>query len=224
MIHMQDRIKIEECALDDADAHDRGGEVPPSGEPRGDEASNLLEVIDRARRFEADAFDIIVDRYAFRLMGFFRRSSGSREDAEDLVQEVFIRLVKTIGEYREEGRFEAWLFRIAGNLARDHQRRKHVDSNHNIGEGSRQGDLGARSVRVRHHDETPPQSFEHTDRLQAGLARLADAEREVILLRHFGELTFAEIAQYLAAPLGTVLARSHRGLAKLRQWMEQTHD
>ena len=45
-------------------------------------------------------------------------------------------------------------------------------------------------------------------------------EREAVLMRHYGELSFAEIAEYTAAPLGTVLSRVHRGLAKLREWME----
>ena len=63
---------------------------------------------------------------------------------------------------------------------------------------------------------------EDTDRLQKCLAKLPSVEREVILMRHYGELSFAEIAEYTAAPLGTVLARAHRGLAKLRQWMESS--
>lgn len=61
---------------------------------------------------------------------------------------------------------------------------------------------------------------EEMDRLQPFLAKLPSVEREAVLMRHYGELSFAEIAEYTAAPLGTVLSRVHRGLAKLREWME----
>jgi RNA polymerase sigma-70 factor (ECF subfamily) len=186
-------------------------------------ASEWREIIRRAQRFEPDAFDAIVDQYAGRLFGFFQRMLGRREAAEDLVQEVFMRLVKMIGEYREEGRFEAWLFRLAGNLARDRLRR------HALAPLVDSLDAGPKEEgRVRRLDGTSPEAAPLTggaddftrDRLQQAFARLPDAEREVILLRHFGQLGFAEIAEYTATPLGTVLSRAHRGLAKLREWME----
>ena len=60
---------------------------------------------------------------------------------------------------------------------------------------------------------------EEVDALQQALARLPAAEREVVMLRHFSQLSFAEIAEAMGTPLGTALARGHRGLAKLREWM-----
>ena len=76
-------------------------------------------IILRAKRMDAAAFDEIVDLYAGRLCGFFRKLLGQRSEAEDLTQEVFVRVVKMIGSYTERGQFDAWLFRIASNLARD---------------------------------------------------------------------------------------------------------
>ena len=61
---------------------------------------------------------------------------------------------------------------------------------------------------------------EQVDRLGQALGQLSTGEREVLTLRHFSALSFAEIAEILHAPLGTVLARSHRGLAKLRAMLE----
>ena len=57
-------------------------------------------------------------------------------------------------------------------------------------------------------------------RLQTALNRLPTEEREVVMLRHYTDMSFAEIADLMATPLGTALARAHRGLAKLRKWME----
>jgi RNA polymerase sigma-70 factor (ECF subfamily) len=180
-------------------------------------AHDWAEVIRRAKELDAEAFDEIVDAYAGRLYGFFHRMLGRREEAEDLVQEVFVRVVKSIPEYREEGRFEAWLFRIAGNLVRDRLRRPTA------------GDTGDPQAGK---NDPPSKSTkgvgdglerrEEIDRLQPFLAKLPSVEREAVLMRHYGELSFAEIAEYTAAPLGTVLSRVHRGLAKLREWMESS--
>jgi RNA polymerase sigma-70 factor (ECF subfamily) len=179
-------------------------------------------LIDRARRLEPGAFDEIVDMYAARLFRFFQRMTGRPEEAEDLVQEVFVRVVKTIGEYREEGRFEAWLFRIAGNLARDRIRREAAAPD----PGSAETDdvLRPRAERGRTDRAAPGndrlERREESERLQTCILRLPLHEREVVLLRHYGRLSFAEIAEDLGAPIGTVLARAHRGLTRLRQWME----
>jgi len=188
---------------------------------RSEISEDWASVVLRAKGLDAAAFEEIVDAYAGRLYGFFQRMLGGREEAEDLVQEVFVRVVKAIAEYREEGRFEAWLFRIAGNLVRDRLRREPRESalgnREGNWEGNRQQALGISTDACLSLERR-----EDVDRLQKCLTKLPSVEREVILMRHYGELSFAEIAEYTAAPLGTVLARAHRGLAKLRQWMEST--
>lgn len=178
------------------------------------------EVIARAQQLDPEAFDEIVDAYAGRLCGFFRRLLGKNADAEDLTQEVFVRVVRNIGSYSESGRFEAWLFRIAANLARDYIRSGKrslsiVDTHNDEDDGLDVSDKRATLP--------PDRTLEQVDesiRLQKVIDRLPAGEREVILLRHYGELSFADIAEYMDTPIGTALARAHRGLAKLREWME----
>lgn len=190
--------------------------------PRSEISEDWASVMRRAKDLDAAAFEEIVDAYSGRLYGFFQRMLGGREEAEDLVQEVFVRVVKAIAEYREEGRFEAWLFRIAGNLVRDRLRREPRESA--LGT-AHHDDADELESRTGHRAGGAAETLEHredADRLQKCLTKLPTVEREVILMRHYGELSFAEIAEYTAAPLGTVLARAHRGLAKLRRWMEST--
>jgi len=187
--------------------------------PRLQTSEDRGSVMRRERGLDAAALDEIVDAYAGRLYGFFQRMLGGREEAEDLVQEVFVRVVKSMAEYREVGRFEAWLFRIAGNLARDRLRREPRETALGNREGDRE-DNRQKALGISTDACLSLERREDVDRLQECLLKLPSAEREVILMRHFGELSFAEIAEYTAAPLGTVLARAHRGLAKLRQWME----
>ena len=177
-------------------------------------------VIQRAQRMDAPAFDAIVDAYAGRLCGFFRRLLGRNVDAEDLTQEVFLRVVRNIKSYDEQGRFEAWLFRIAANLARDHLRRDYRSPGW-VSREEREADDDDRATDCS-MQEPPDRSAERSedvDRLQRAIARLPRPERQVVLLRHYGQLSFAEIAAYMDTPLGTALARAHRGLAKLREWM-----
>lgn len=183
----------------------------------------LAEVIARAQRREPQAFDQLLEAYGARLYGYFYRLCGSRHEAEDLLQETFVRLVRRIDQYQHDGHFEAWLFRIATNLVRDRlrrlRRRHEVQPDGEIGENGESGMLEASK-------ESQPDSQlslqEEIDRLQGALARLSEEEREVIILRHFSQLSFREIAELMGTPLGTALARAHRGLRRLRQLMEDS--
>lgn len=171
-------------------------------------------MIERACQFDPEAFDLLVDEYAPRVRGFLR-SIVRTSDVDDMVQELFLRVVRMIGSYQHVGRFDAWIFQIARNLAHDHLRetaRQPLDSQ------------ALMDSRLRSEESPTAQPMENAEtavQVEAALQRLPDAEREVILLRHFGRLTFEEIATLMNTPLGTALARSHRGLSKLRNWVEK---
>lgn len=186
------------------------------------ETAQIADVIARAQRADPVAFDALVDAYSSRLYGYFYRLTGARHDAEDLLQEVFVRLVRTIGDYRHDGRFDAWLFRMATNLVRDRVRRIRAARSAGLDAGAGAQDGGTlpqqRDLRTPDPAEALQRS-EQIDRLQAAIDRLPDAEREVILLRHFSQLSFRQIAEVMDTPLGTALARAHRGLAHLRELM-----
>ncbi len=188
-------------------------------------SEKLASIIERAQNHDNDAFETLVDLYAARLYGFLYRMIGQRDEAEDLVQEVFIRVVRMIGQYREEGLFEAWLFRIAVNLARDHVRKqRRIPAITSFGAaGEEDGELSG-AARVCDTSTARPEGAleraENIDRLEAALAKITPEEREVVMLRHYTSMSFAEIARVMGTPLGTALARAHRGLAKLRKWME----
>jgi len=189
------------------------------------DAAELTVLIGRAQRREAAAFDELVDLYASRLYGYFYRLTANREDAEDLLQELFVRLVRMIEHYEHDGRFDGWVFRIATNLLRDRVRRSRktraagldLGSPVESDESDPLGNLPDAST------PRPMESLdraEQADRLQWAIGQLGESEREVIVLRHFSQLSFREIADQMGTPLGTALARAHRGLAHLRTLME----
>lgn len=191
------------------------------------DAAQLADLICRAQRREPAAFDALVEAYSPRLYGYFYRLTGSRHDAEDLLQELFVRLVRMIGDYTHGGRFDGWLFRIATNLVRDRVRRAKKAAGAQV---PGPGDVGA-AGRLEDYPDTsaaqPSESVsraEQLDQLQRAIGQLPEAEREVILLRHFSQMSFREIAGVMGTPLGTALARGHRGLARLRELMANKAD
>ena len=186
----------------------------------------LGEVIAAAQAGDSRAYRELLDAYGRRLYGYFLRATGRHHDAEDLLGELMLRLVAKLGSYDDRGRFEPWLFRIAANMVRDRIRRMRsspppVSLSAEGEPGSVRGDqLLAQTQAV----ETGLVAEEASADLDEALDRLDVTTREMILLRHFGQMSFKEIAEIFECPLGTALARVHRGLRALRRMMGSRHD
>lgn len=183
-------------------------------------AGDWEPLLERARRRDPQALGALLECFSSRLFGLIYRLTGDRGAAEDLLQETFLRVVRVIGEYDHDGRFEAWLFRIAANVARDHARRRR-----RRGERvSLDANLDNQTPRERAPATLPgpaahAEAADGANRLNAALEELSESDREVILLRHFAELSFREIAEIQGTPLGTALARGHRAMERLRDIM-----
>jgi len=183
---------------------------------------SLREAIASAQAGRASGYEALLEAYGPRLHGFFFRATGSSHDAEDLLGELTLRLLRRLKDYRHRERFEAWLFRIAANLVRDHVRRRARHSGRvSLSARDEQGRCLAERLAGRDRPvQTRLLRDEQVAGLQAALEQLDLPTREVILLRHFGQMRFREIAEATGRPLGTVLARAHRGLKELRRTME----
>lgn len=171
----------------------------------------LAALLERAAAGEDDAWSELINMYSRRVFAMARSRLGSTDLAEEITQSVFVTVARKVtgGEYEESGRFEAWLFRVAMNRIRDEirrQRRSTVESNGHI------GDLIAQDP-VERVDE-------RFGVLRAALEELSERDREIIELRHHGQLSFREIADLTGEPMGTLLARHHRALRKLRAVLE----
>ncbi|MFG0328304.1 MAG: RNA polymerase sigma factor [Phycisphaerales bacterium] len=182
----------------------------------------LNAILERAANGDQAAWREIVDRYARRVFGLIRAQCRDPELAEEITQSVFCTVASKVGAeqeagsgYTEQGRFESWLFRIAMNRLRDEMRRRNrhaVPVDH--------ATLGGLSLASEEVDDLGADERAETRRdLRDAIARLSPEDREVIELRHLGGLSFRQIAEALDQPLGTVLARQHRALKKLRAMM-----
>lgn len=179
----------------------------------------------------------IVEAYSGRLYALLVHQCGDRELAEEITQATFVKVVTQIDRYREQGKFEPWLFRIAINRLRDEMRRRKRQARPMDMSGGRADDEGSDggwgaaeeyvAGRIGPESTDPAQiasTAEQVERLKRAVAKLSAADQEILQLRHTAGLSFNEIAQTLNQPLGTVLARGHRALGKLRKLMEEDGD
>jgi RNA polymerase sigma-70 factor (ECF subfamily) len=174
--------------------------------------AELTQIIDGCKSGDAECFAQVVDLYGGRCYGYFYRLTGDHDLSDELLSELFMKLVEKIGSYKG-GSFESWLFRIASNIFHDHLRGRKRQKR--LFEG-RRAELELRPSEAAQSDLTG----DKLDKLQTQLNRLDVDTRDLIVLRYYSELSFKEIAEMRSEPLGTTLSRLHRGLKKLRELME----
>ena len=170
----------------------------------------LIEIIAGCKDGDSESFSELLDLYARRCYGYFYRLSGDRTLSDDLLSELFVKLVEKIGSYKG-GAFESWLFRVASNIFYDHLRSRQRQAK--LLEAHK-ADLELEEQYRRRDDS------DASDRLQAQLAKLDEDTRQLIVLRFYSQMSFKEMADMRAEPIGTTLSKLHRGLKKLRQLME----
>jgi len=156
------------------------------------------------------ALGSLVERYAARIHAFLTRVTGDRDDADDLLQDTWMRVARGARSFDSARLVRPWLYGIAANLARDLHRRRAVRLR-----AVQQGNIGA--------GESAPM-FRPVERIdmRERLARLPERLREVLVMRYFDGLDEAEMAKALDIPRGTVKSRLHGALRALRQDWETT--
>jgi RNA polymerase sigma-70 factor (ECF subfamily) len=154
------------------------------------------------------AFAELYERHRRAVFTFLLHLTGARPSAEDLLQEAFLRVWRSRGEYRASGQFRSWVFTIARHLGMDRFRRQGL---------TWEDDPAALETAVA--GETPDRRVEARDelaRVQRALAELPPAQREVIVLARLAGLNAGEVAQVTGSTPGAVRVQLHRALQKLR--------
>ena len=164
---------------------------------------------------DRDAFDALVRRHQARTYNFVRTMVHDDADAEDLTQDVFVRVWKSIGRFRGDSAFSTWLFRIAVNVARTHLSRRSRWRLFSRPAPDRSPDAPAEA-----EDPPSPERLEddvvRRDAIDRALATLSPDLREAVTLRDVEGLEYREIARALDIPLGTVESRIFRARQRLR--------
>ena len=174
-------------------------------------------------RSEADlhAFGLLVERWRKRIYNLCLRMTGSTHTAEDVTQEVFMRIFDRRRAYNPAQRFSTWLWRIALNLCYDELRRVQRRHEQPL---EREGAEFEDPVRVEVIDASTPHAWlqerEEAELVRAALLQVPDIYRTVLILRHYENLKLREIAEVLQIPDGTVNSRMAEGLARLTRLLE----
>ena len=176
---------------------------------------------------EERAFQEIVDRYQTRLLNFVYRTIGDREKAEDLVQEVFIRVYRHLHRFDATKKFSTWIYTIASNLAKNELRNR-----------SRNPLVLFQTIKKNWQDEERPLQFEDSSSrpddlfrkrhlralVEEATAQLPEHHRQVFVLRELEGKSYEEIAEITSTNLGTVKSRLNRARSSfadiIKPWVD----
>jgi RNA polymerase sigma-70 factor (ECF subfamily) len=161
------------------------------------------------REGDLSRLEILFDRYHLMLFGFLSRMTGNRHVAEDLVQEVFLRILKYRATYCDDACFKTWVYRIARNARADYfaSREKGMP-------------LSREALQIPDRGSAPEEQVElagESALLRCALMQLRADRRELIILARYQEMKHEAIAELLGIDSGTVKVRIHRALKELRE-------
>ena len=180
------------------------------------EKHELQEYLAQAAGGDEFAWKQIVDAYAHRVFALLRSKCSNEDLAEEITQSAFCTIATKLSEYTESGKFEAWLFRIAMNRLRDEMRRR---QRHAV---SMDNETIGFLVKGQHDTPSDNTDSKEIESLRLAVRQLPSSDQDIIYMRHSAGMSYKQIASVLNEPLGTILARQHRALGKLKKLLESS--
>jgi len=201
-----------------------------SAEARVDEAQVVAQLVRRCAQGDSSAWEEIVQRFHRRIYNICYRFAGSADDAQDLTQEVFIKVYRTVGSFDgEKASFNTWVTTVTRNLLVDHFRKTRNDRATDSIDATQGADEDGPTLADRlasDGSENPHKHVESRERremLQRALQQISPDLREAVILRDLQDMDYREIAQVLKVPEGTVKSRINRGRAELARLLQRTY-
>lgn len=179
------------------------------------------DLITRAAGGDATAFQALVERHRTMVYRIAFQFAGNHHDAEDIAQEVFIKVYRSLEKFRQDAQLTSWLYRIVMNACIDHRRRQAPAGSAPFGDEAEQRLLN--TVEERPGPEDRAYAGELGEVLQAEIARLPNGQRLVFIMRHHQGLKLCEIADALGLAEGTVKRQLHAAVHRLRQALTQAN-
>ena len=174
-------------------------------------------LLERIRNGDESGFEQLVKEHTGKVIGLAWRLVGNREEAEDLAQEAFLRLHRSLPDFRGESLISTWLYRTTTRLAIDHLRRERIKRKLFF---FRQSNDAPDPVELASDPrQNPGREFlsqEAMQSLRRSLAKLSSRQQVIFTLRHYEGLPLKEIAEHLGLQTGTVKAHLHRAVTQLR--------
>lgn len=173
------------------------------------------QMISRARKGELTAFEELVKEYEQRVFALAYRYCGNEQDAQDVVQEVFLRVYRSLKGFRGESGFSTWIYRITSNICVDHIRAE--KGAHNISLETEEGEQPIPDAVSLHQPEAAAENAILREALKEALALLSAEHRQILLLREIIGLSYVEISKMLRLEEGTVKSRLARARKQMRE-------
>ncbi|MDF2649644.1 MAG: polymerase sigma70 factor [Paenibacillus sp.] len=174
------------------------------------------QLIDRVRQGHSDAYRVLVERHKSYIYTLVYRMVGHKETAEDLTQEVFVKLFRSLAHFRGDAKFTTWLYRMTTNLVTDFrrsQKRKPYEALLDKMKGW--------FTDAREQPEEMAMLKDEQERMQALLSELPDKYRLIMYLFHYKQLSYQEMSEVTGLPVKTLETRLYRGKAMLKEkWLE----
>ncbi len=148
----------------------------------------------------------LFSRYSKRIYNYFLKSTLERPDSDDLTQELFIRLMKYSGSYKEGLSFQFWIFQIARNMVKDHFRKMKVHNDQ----------FNAVEVMPEVEEEDASEQFEREQKLHKAMKQLSNEKRELLVLSKFQKLKYEEIAKLRQTSVSNIKVQVHRTIKELK--------
>jgi len=185
-----------------------------------------LAVAEGLKRKDPALLDQLIVRYQHRLLRYLLFLTSNREQAEDLFQEVWMRVLTRGSQFNGKSRFETWLFTIARNLVIDQRRKRTMSSLDELFEAGGDDDRPL-VFEVPDHEPDPfdrLSNVEDREQIATALLQLDTLYREVLVLRFHEDLSLEEISKVTQAPLSTVKSRLYRGMASIKPRLERAQN
>jgi len=175
-------------------------------------------LVSRSRNGDLTAFDQLVKKYEKQVFNLAYRMIGNYDDANDLAQEAFLRVYRSLPKFRGDAAFSTWLYRIVSNTCLDELRRRKQQRIESL-DGPITSETGDYVRQIQANSDLPEVTVEKQELrefVQKAINQLPEDHRVVIILRDLQGLSYQEIADILNCSIGTVKSRLNRGRLKLR--------
>ena len=162
--------------------------------------------IQKLKKGDNEGINLLFDKYYDKVYGYCYRHINHRETAQDLTQEVFLRVFRRIEDYRDYGKFENYLYVVAGNLCKDHYKRRKMLTLEEI------------------EQQVEEQGFIRTEQaigVQQALNQLPSLEREIVYLRYYQELKIKDIAKIVNLTISTTTYHLKQGQKKMADYLKE---
>ena len=173
-----------------------------------------LELIQEFKNGSNNAFNLLVLRYQEKIYWVVRRMLPDHDEADDVVQEVFVKVYRSIGSFKGDSSFYTWLYRIAMNLSLNEIRRKKTRRTFSLDDTTMQ------------HESTDPlpveqlEKEEQTRLIKAAIERLPEKQKKVFILRYYEELPYEQISKILKTSVGGLKANYFHAVKKIGEYVK----